>query len=354
MALTQAQKTGLEAAILAYLAAEGTRFARTAAAFKEEMLRLPHGEGIQVVSAAVLEKAWTLSEHVVALDAAAPAAAAAAAAPASVNAMSGPLRYRLWRIQCPSPGPHAEDPFGSDNMRQQLSPLHAAVSDRDAVRVHALVESGADIEETLVNKDGETRSLLHHAAEKGIVEVARCLVERGADKESKDDTLKTPLHIAAMHGHLDVVRMLIEHGASRTGYCLSGPFMWAAAHGHVAVVEYLLELGCDVDVGNRFTWCTALHHAAERGRLEVANLLLRWGASLDVRDTKGRTPADLATIAGHQRIADAIRAAEIRRRDQGFKRDRSTIEGTEEHAAAKRPRTRRPMKATTTMSEDGE
>ena len=36
MALTNAQMTGLEAAILAYLAAGG-RFARTVAAFKEEM-----------------------------------------------------------------------------------------------------------------------------------------------------------------------------------------------------------------------------------------------------------------------------------------------------------------------------
>jgi len=43
-------------------------------------------------------------------------------------------------------------------------------------------------------------------------------------------------------------------------------------------------------------------------------------------------------LNGHHHIADAIRAEEIRRRDHGFKRDRSTIEGTEEHEAAKRPR----------------
>jgi hypothetical protein len=41
---------------------------------------------------------------------------------------------------------------------------------------------------------------------------------------------------------------------------------------------------------------------------------------------------------GHRAFADALRAEEIRRRDHGFKRDRSTIEGTEEHEAAKRPR----------------
>ena len=45
MSLTHAQKTGLEAAIVAHLAAEeGERFARTVAAFKEEA-QLPGGGG---------------------------------------------------------------------------------------------------------------------------------------------------------------------------------------------------------------------------------------------------------------------------------------------------------------------
>ena len=51
-----------------------------------------------------------------------------------------------------------------------------------------------------------------------------------------------------------------------------------------------------------------------------------------------RTPADTATRRGNHAFADAIRVEEIRRRDHGFKRDRSTIPGTEEYEAAKRPR----------------
>ena len=69
MALTDAQKAGLEAAILAYLAAEGGRFARTVASFKEEAQGPAGGGGNDaeednlVVSGAVLEKAWAMVNH---------------------------------------------------------------------------------------------------------------------------------------------------------------------------------------------------------------------------------------------------------------------------------------------------
>jgi len=86
---------------------------------------------------------------------------------------------------------------------------------------------------------------------------------------------------------------------------------------------------------------TPLHWAAEEGHFEVAQLLLRFGAKLDVRNRQGETAVDLATLRGHHDIANAIRAEELRRRDHGFKRDRSTIEGTEEHEASKRPRAER-------------
>jgi len=106
------------------------------------------------------------------------------------------------------------------------------------------------------------------------------------------------------------------------------------------LAEYLLEQGYDVDHANSNGY-TTLHWAASRNHLEVVQLLLRFGAKLDLRNVDRRTPADLATIRGHHDVANAIRAEEIRRRDHGFKRDRSTIEGTEEHAASKRPRAER-------------
>jgi len=113
--------------------------------------------------------------------------------------------------------------------------------------------------------------------------------------------------------------------------------MTACLNGQVDVAEYLLDQGCDRDLASN-SGRTALHFAAHNGHIAVAQVLFRYGAKLDARDNQGRTPADIAIAQGHHAFADAICAEEIRRRDHGFKRDRSTIEGTEEHEAAKRPR----------------
>ena len=106
---------------------------------------------------------------------------------------------------------------------------------------------------------------------------------------------------------------------------------------HADVAEHLLDQGCDRDRTDDDGY-TALHYAAWSGGLNVAQVLFRYGAKLDDRNKHGETPVDIATGSGHHALADAIRAEEIRRLNHGFKRDRSTIEGTEEHEASKRPR----------------
>jgi len=230
----------------------------------------------------------------------------------------------------------------------ELTPLHAAVEAGDLVRVQALVAAGADMEERQdmhIEMGFPTGRVtpLFHAAMKGHVAVARYLVEHGANKEAPSYNGWTSLIVAARNGYADVVRMLIEHGANKDtadDYDWT-PLQHASYNGHVAVVEYLLEQGCDMNRAGSSYGFTAFHWAAINNRLEIAQLLLRFGARLDVRDKYGQTPADLATRYGHHDIANAIHAEEIRRRDHGFKRDRSTIEGTEEHAASKRPRAER-------------
>ncbi|MEM2790511.1 MAG: ankyrin repeat domain-containing protein, partial [Thermofilaceae archaeon] len=54
---------------------------------------------------------------------------------------------------------------------------------------------------------------LHKAVFRGHLEVARFLVENGADVNARNIDGMTPLHLAVFRGHLEVARFLVEKGA---------------------------------------------------------------------------------------------------------------------------------------------
>ena len=56
-------------------------------------------------------------------------------------------------------------------------------------------------------------SALHYAANRGHLEVVRCLVERGAKVNRRENNDFTPILLAAAAGHWEVVRFLAAHGA---------------------------------------------------------------------------------------------------------------------------------------------
>jgi ankyrin repeat protein len=225
------------------------------------------------------------------------------------------------------------------------SPLYVAAQEGHAAIVQYLVEQGADVDEENVSLDRQTP--VYAAAENGMVAVVRYLVEQGADKDKANSLGKTPLLAAVEELKVDVATYLVNHDADmnraqdHVGFT---PLMAACKRGCVAIVECLLKKGCDIEC----TDCrgfTALHYTADctdpysySDLVEVAQLLFQYGAQLNTRSTNGRTAADIALTHGFRAFKAAVDAEEIRRRDHGFKRDRSTIEGTEEHEAAKRPR----------------
>jgi ankyrin repeat protein len=56
---------------------------------------------------------------------------------------------------------------------------------------------------------------LHHAAQKGRLEVVEFLVvEQEAYLDEKDNDGQTPLYVAAVYGSDDVAEFLVFHGAS--------------------------------------------------------------------------------------------------------------------------------------------
>jgi truncated hemoglobin YjbI len=100
---------------------------------------------------------------------------------------------------------------------------------------------------------------------------------------------QTLLHDAAMVGEPGLAAALIRSGADPDAKEAAGHRpLYRARTGDVARV--LLEAGATVDVTSGPTRGTALHQAARRGCVSVAQALLDHGATMDARDAKGETP----------------------------------------------------------------
>jgi len=80
--------------------------------------------------------------------------------------------------------------------------------------------------------------------------------------------------------------------------------MIACYKGHFRIAQYLLSLNADVNrcsvKGN-----TALHDCAESGSLQILQLLLKHGATMDV-DFYGMTPLLAASVTGHMPIVEHL------------------------------------------------
>jgi ankyrin repeat protein len=203
--------------------------------------------------------------------------------------------------------------------------------------------------------DTHGKTALHRAAEVDQAEVARLLLDGGAEIEARTSWGASPLDwaatmgstrvaelllsrgaggltlvVAAALGKLDQVRATIVSGADLSDQRRRGApelpdehwpgdsahlmrdvvsdAMYAAArNGHTQVVEFLLDRRAAVDAKGVFGG-TALHWAAINGHRSTADLLLARGASLVIRDARfNATPAEWAREGGHTEMAEALR-----------------------------------------------
>jgi hypothetical protein len=85
---------------------------------------------------------------------------------------------------------------------------------------------------------------LHWAAENGHIEIARLLLQNGAEVNAKDDNDSTPLHCAIIeHVHIDVLHLLVENGADLEARGINGmrALHWAAFQGHLPLIQELIS-----------------------------------------------------------------------------------------------------------------
>lgn len=114
---------------------------------------------------------------------------------------------------------------------------------------------------------------------------------------------------AAQKGDIETVRGLIAAGVDVNSAAGDGmtALHWAAERGDVGLAEVLLEAGAEVGAEVRIGAYTPLHMASGSGSAAMVNLLLEAGADpMAVTSNSGTTPLHLASAAGNPAAVVAL------------------------------------------------
>ncbi|MES3002298.1 MAG: ankyrin repeat domain-containing protein [Pseudomonadota bacterium] len=231
------------------------------------------------------------------------------------------------------------------SMNFQAPPTRATSAIVEAVESgdpQAVMKAARD-EKLMPNQslDETGNTLLGLACQQGSLPVVQKWVESNIQAPGKEFLEKqnqlgqTPLWIACQSGHVHVVAFLLGQGAdSRQAASGLAPLEIAAKQGHLDVVQKL------VDRKNPDLLAKAMHHAARKGHVKVVRMLLKemtperrkkeaqqllstavslgeqkmaaWlirecDANVEGKDTKGKSPMDLACRRGDLAMAKLLR-----------------------------------------------
>ncbi|XP_041968079.1 E3 ubiquitin-protein ligase MIB1 isoform X2 [Aricia agestis] len=193
--------------------------------------------------------------------------------------------------------------------RRRQTPLHIAVNKGHLAVVCTLLQ--LSVHPSLQDSEGDTP--LHDAISKKRDDILTLLLDHGADMTLTNNNGFNALHHAALRGNPSAMKIMlgklprpwIIDDAKDDGYTA---LHLAAFNNHAEVAELLVRGGARLDLQNA-NLQTALHLAVERQHTQIVRLLIAHGANLNICDKDGDTPLHEAlrhhTLQQLRRLQDA-------------------------------------------------
>lgn len=161
---------------------------------------------------------------------------------------------------------------------------------------------------------------LHFACERGLLEVAQVLIERGSDVNFDcAGRYGTPLVTATLYTNnqpeeesLEMIQLLLEKGATLTASSgtFGHPIISASLTYPVKILELLINAGSPVDVQDSFNRKPV--HLACYNSLEVLEALGVPDSDFAARDAVGRVPLHYAVLSGEVDLVEKVVACSER------------------------------------------
>ncbi len=180
--------------------------------------------------------------------------------------------------------------------------LHRFAKENQIELARKLLEKGAQINKQ--KSDGNTA--LHVAVEKDNKDMVKLLLEKGASIDMQNNLGETPLFIAAKLNNPSMLSLLLQHNPNVNILNMYNETALARASykGYEAIVGILLDTSADVNVGDDLP----LHKAARQGHTAIVKKLLQHKPNLDQKNKFGKTPLECAK---NNEIAQLIKDADV-------------------------------------------
>lgn len=193
----------------------------------------------------------------------------------------------------------------ADSQNEALSTHRSDIaSARKGAKSRSAEETLRDIEKVLKQAHDAGRDVggwgglfpLHRAAERGDIDALNAQAQKGYSINERDGSGRTPCHYAVSrdrHDCLHAIMFLLSGDANIVDGSGLAAIHHAAHRGSVKCLGMLLQAGVHVDSADVHSR-TALMMACSGGHEAAVRLLLKNGASLMLRDTKGRSALEHA------------------------------------------------------------